>query len=81
MTMIVTHEMGFAREVADNIIFFDGSNIVEMAPPEKFFSQPEHERTKRFGADPVGHCCGQCQRSQVHSTGRFCFGAHVMALS
>jgi ABC-type polar amino acid transport system ATPase subunit len=49
MTMIVvTHEMGFAREVADNIIFFDGGNIVEMAPPEKFFSQPEHERTKRF---------------------------------
>lgn len=49
MTMIVvTHEMGFAREVADSIIFFDEGNIVEAAPPDKFFTSPEHERTKRF---------------------------------
>lgn len=49
MTMVVvTHEMAFAREVADTVIFFDGGNIVEKAPPEKFFASPEHERTKRF---------------------------------
>jgi ABC-type polar amino acid transport system ATPase subunit len=49
MTMIVvTHEMGFAREVADRVIFFDEGNIVEQAPPEKFFTAPEHERTQRF---------------------------------
>jgi len=49
MTMlVVTHEMGFAREVADTIIFFDEGNIVEKAAPEKFFTSPDHERTKRF---------------------------------
>ena len=49
MTMlVVTHEMGFAREVADRVIFFDEGNIVEQAPPEKFFTAPEHERTQRF---------------------------------
>lgn len=49
MTMVVvTHEMNFAREVADTVIFFDGGNIVEKAPPEKFFTAPEHERTQRF---------------------------------
>ena len=46
--IVVTHEMGFAREVADSIIFFDEGNIVEAAPP-KFFTSPEHERT--LGAD------------------------------
>lgn len=49
MTMIVvTHEMGFAREVADRVIFFDEGVILEEAPPEKFFTAPEQERTKRF---------------------------------
>jgi ABC-type polar amino acid transport system ATPase subunit len=49
MTMIVvTHEMGFAREVADRVIFFDEGKIVEDAPPEQFFTAPENERTKRF---------------------------------
>lgn len=49
MTMlVVTHEMGFAREVADRVIFFDEGNIIEQAPPEKFFTAPEHERTQRF---------------------------------
>jgi ABC-type polar amino acid transport system ATPase subunit len=49
MTMIVvTHEMGFAREVADRVIFFDEGKIVEEAPPEQFFTAPENERTKRF---------------------------------
>jgi len=49
MTMlIVTHEMGFARQVADRIIFMDEGQIVEANRPEEFFSNPRHERTKRF---------------------------------
>jgi len=49
MTMVVvTHEMGFAREVADRIIFMDEGRIVEEAPPAKFFTAPEHPRTQKF---------------------------------
>ncbi len=49
MTMIVvTHEMGFAREVADRIVFMDQGEIVEEAPPAAFFTAPKNERTKAF---------------------------------
>jgi polar amino acid transport system ATP-binding protein len=49
MTMaIVTHEMGFAREVADRILFLDGGRLIEEAPPEQFFSRPQSERAKQF---------------------------------
>ncbi len=49
MTMIVvTHEMGFAREVADRVIFMDGGFIVEEGAPEDLFSHPSHERTQSF---------------------------------
>ena len=49
MTMIVvTHEMGFAREVADRVIFMDSGRIVETGTPEHFFEDPQHERTKLF---------------------------------
>jgi general L-amino acid transport system ATP-binding protein len=49
MTMIcVTHEMGFARTVADRVVFMDQGQIVEEAPPETFFRQPQNERTRRF---------------------------------
>ncbi len=49
MTMIcVTHEMGFARAVADRMVFFDEGVIVEQGPPHQIFEAPEHERTKRF---------------------------------
>ena len=49
MTMIcVTHEMGFARRVADTMVFMDHGEIVEMAPPETFFSTPESQRCKDF---------------------------------
>ncbi|MBW2596187.1 MAG: amino acid ABC transporter ATP-binding protein [Deltaproteobacteria bacterium] len=49
MTMIViTHEMGFARNVADNIVFMDCGQIVEMKPTDEFFENPESERTKLF---------------------------------
>ena len=49
MTMMcVTHEMGFARQVADRVIFMDAGEIVEMNAPAAFFSNPQHERTKLF---------------------------------
>ncbi len=49
MTMIVvTHEMGFAKEVADRVMFMDDGVIVEQAPPEEFFSNPRSGRTKEF---------------------------------
>jgi len=49
MTMVVvTHEMGFAREVADRVVFMDGGLIVETAEPKTFFATPREERTRRF---------------------------------
>ena len=49
MTMVVvTHEMGFAREVADRVVFMDGGVIVEEGPPESMLGSPREERTKRF---------------------------------
>ncbi|MBS0533440.1 MAG: amino acid ABC transporter ATP-binding protein [Proteobacteria bacterium] len=49
MTMLcVTHEMGFARQVANRVIFMDAGQIVEMNTPDEFFSHPQHERTKLF---------------------------------
>jgi len=49
MTMlVVTHEMGFAREVADRVVFMDGGQIVEEGRPEEIFSRPKEERTKSF---------------------------------
>jgi ABC-type polar amino acid transport system ATPase subunit len=49
MTMVVvTHEMGFAREVGDRVLMMDAGQIIEEGPPEKFFANPESERTKRF---------------------------------
>jgi general L-amino acid transport system ATP-binding protein len=49
MTMLcVTHEMGFARQVANRVIFMDGGQVVEMNEPNAFFKNPQHERTKLF---------------------------------
>jgi general L-amino acid transport system ATP-binding protein len=49
MTMIVvTHEMGFARNVADRMVFFDGGEIIEQGTPEQIFKNPQHDRTKLF---------------------------------
>jgi ABC-type polar amino acid transport system ATPase subunit len=49
MTMIVvTHEMGFAKQVADQIVFMAGGEVVEHAPPEEFFKNPRNERTRTF---------------------------------
>lgn len=49
MTMIcVTHEMGFAREVATRVMFMDGGQVVEQSPPSEFFGNPQHERLREF---------------------------------
>mgnify|MGYP006349280529 FL=1 len=49
MTMVVvTHEMGFAREVADRVVFMDGGQIVEEGRPEEIFTRPKEERTRSF---------------------------------
>ena len=49
MTMIVvTHEMGFAREVGDRVVFMDDGQIVEQGPPSQVLDEPREERTKRF---------------------------------
>lgn len=56
MTMIVvTHEMGFARTVADKVILMADGRIVESAPPERFFNQPEHPRTRQFLEQILSH--------------------------
>lgn len=46
--VVVTHEMGFAKEVADRVIFMDFGEIVEENNPFEFFDNPQHERTKLF---------------------------------
>lgn len=57
MTMIcVTHEMGFARQVADRVVFMANGSIVEQAPPDEFFRSPKNERTRKFlGEILAGH--------------------------
>ena len=56
MTMMcVTHEMGFAREVADRIIFVDKGQILENETPEEFFTNPKHERAKQFLQQVMTH--------------------------
>jgi general L-amino acid transport system ATP-binding protein len=49
MTMlVVTHEMGFARQAADRVIFMDQGQIIEQATPQSFFANPQHERARLF---------------------------------
>ena len=56
MTMIcVTHEMGFARQVANRVIFMDAGQIVEQNEPEQFFNNPQSERTQLFLSQILGH--------------------------
>jgi general L-amino acid transport system ATP-binding protein len=56
ITMVcVTHEMGFAREVADRVIFMDQGQILEQAAPDTFFHHPQHPRTRDFLAKIIGH--------------------------
>jgi ABC-type polar amino acid transport system ATPase subunit len=46
--IVVTHEMGFARKAANRVVMMDDGLIIEEGPPEHFFEEPEHERTKQF---------------------------------
>jgi polar amino acid transport system ATP-binding protein len=46
--MLATHQMGFARQIADNVVFLDNGNIVEQGHPNDFFGNPRHERTRQF---------------------------------
>jgi general L-amino acid transport system ATP-binding protein len=56
MTMVcVTHEMGFARQVADRVVFMADGQIIEQAPPKQFFDNPKNERTKTFLGQILGH--------------------------
>ncbi len=55
MTICVTHEMGFARKVADRIVFMDEGEIVEVAAPETFFNSPSTDRSKLFLSQLLGH--------------------------
>ena len=56
MTMlVVTHEMGFARSVADRVVFMDAGQIVEEAPPAQFFSAPDSERARDFLSKILSH--------------------------
>ncbi|MEV7088624.1 ectoine/hydroxyectoine ABC transporter ATP-binding protein EhuA [Streptomyces sp. NPDC093085] len=49
ITMLcVTHEMGFARDISDDVMMFDAGKVIESGPPEKIFTDPEHERTREF---------------------------------
>ncbi len=53
--MVVTHEMGFAKSVADLMVFMDRGEVVEAAPPAKFFTEPESDRTKLFLSQILSH--------------------------
>ena len=56
MTMVcVTHEMGFARTVADRVIFMDAGQVVEINEPEPFFNNPQNERTQKFLSQILAH--------------------------
>ena len=81
MTMvIVTHEMSFARDVADHIIFMDGGYIVEEGPAEQVINNPQQERTKLFRWRTTGineTVCGAqnaLARESARVSGRFCMG-------
>jgi glutamate transport system ATP-binding protein len=53
--MVVTHEMGFARRVADRVVFMDGGRIVEVQEPETFFAAPRSDRAKEFLSKILSH--------------------------
>jgi len=53
--MVVTHEMGFARGVADLMVFMDRGEIVESSPPKEFFHNPQSDRTKLFLSQILSH--------------------------
>jgi glutamate transport system ATP-binding protein len=68
MTMVVvTHEMGFARSVANRVIFMDGGRVVEDRRPEEFFRKPDTERARQFLSKVLSH--GQLAKSDTARLG------------
>lgn len=65
--VVVTHEMGFAREVAHRVVFMDAGTILEEAPPEEFFNNPRHERAKQF----LNQLLTPMQAAKEHQAARF----------
>src|SRR5262245_60285147 len=64
MTMVcVTHEMGFARQVADRVVFMDEGQILEMASPAQFFASPGHQRTRVFLSNVLDGSTGALETS------------------
>ena len=53
--MVVTHEMGFARKVADRVVFMEAGQILEDSPKEQFFVEPTSERAKQFLSKIISH--------------------------
>ncbi|MNE75853.1 Glutamine transport ATP-binding protein GlnQ [compost metagenome] len=53
--LCVTHEMGFARRVADRILFMDQGQVIEQGPPNEFFDNPRHARAKAFLSQILSH--------------------------
>jgi ABC-type polar amino acid transport system ATPase subunit len=53
--IVVTHEMGFARAAANRVVFMDEGEIVEVAPPDTLFNDPQHDRTKLFLSQILQH--------------------------
>ena len=53
--IVVTHEMGFAKTVADRVIFMDEGEIIEQNEPHQFFDNPQHDRTKLFLSQILAH--------------------------
>ena len=70
MTMlVVTHEMGFAREVANRVVFMDAGQVIESNTPQEFFANPQHARTKLFLSQILRHCSGViCERRRSKSS-------------
>jgi ABC-type dipeptide/oligopeptide/nickel transport system ATPase component len=81
MTMIcVTHEMGFARQVANRVIFMDQGQIVEQNEPAEFFDNPQHERTKLFLSQIQRVCSAAffgCLSQQLSMTDYFARVANI----
>jgi ABC-type polar amino acid transport system ATPase subunit len=61
--LVVTHEMGFARSAARRVVFMDEGRIVEVAPPDVFFSNPESERARSFLSKILAHGAPSTERN------------------
>ena len=65
--LLVTHQMGFAREVSGRVCFFDGGKFLEEGPPREFFASPRHERTRQFLNKVLAGALGPCRSSPMQN--------------